>query len=85
MNWPRFRHVERQARRMHDMMERLDVDAGKLARLDEGRAYAMARERCLNCADSVTCLKWLVEFDPTSERPEFCPNATLFTGCASHK
>jgi hypothetical protein len=32
MDWPNFRRVERQACRLHETMERLDVDPGALAR-----------------------------------------------------
>ena len=36
MDWPMFRSVERQARRMADVMERLDVDTSKLVRVRVG-------------------------------------------------
>jgi hypothetical protein len=81
MDWPMFRRVERQARRMHDMMERLDVDPVALARLRHGNAYAEARTRCLFCGTSDKCLRWLDDPEPLRTRPEFCPNLSLFESC----
>lgn len=78
MAGPIYRQVERQARRMHDMMDRLDVDAVKLARMDEGRAYAQARTRCFNCRETDKCLEWLDAAETPKERPDFCPNLRLF-------
>jgi hypothetical protein len=43
MRWWMTRRVERQATRMHEVMERLDVDAAALARVRQGQAYAEAR------------------------------------------
>jgi len=83
MSYPRFRRVERQARRMHEMMDRLGVDAGRLVRLDQGDAYAEARIRCLDCRETETCLRWLEAFDGSAERPEFCPNIEIFDACAA--
>lgn len=79
---PKFRQVERQASRMHEMMERLDVDAVKLVRRDQGEAYAKARTRCLNCGETEKCLRWLSAFEEFIERPEFCPNLDVFKSCA---
>jgi len=80
MGWPMYRRVERQARRMHEMMERLGVDPAALVRLRRGDAYAEARALCLFCGASDTCLRWLD--DPsTAARPEFCPNLPLFEAC----
>jgi len=82
MHRPKSRHVERQARRMHEMMEHMGVDAGRLARLDHGDAYAEARLKCLDCGETERCLRWL-ESSPTSrEPPAFCPNVKLFAFCA---
>jgi hypothetical protein len=75
------RHVERQATRMNEMMERLDVDPLKLARLRQGDAYLEARTRCLKCADVGECLHWLEHPSATTEGPDFCPNSTLFGTC----
>lgn len=81
MKHPKFRQVERQARRMHEMMDRLDVDAASLARLDQGQAYAHARTRCLNCSETQECLRWLDAFSEIADRPEFCRNVDLFESC----
>ena len=81
MRWPMTRRVERQACRMHEMMDRLDVDAATLARLRQGDAYAEARTRCLSCGTSDRCLRWLDEPHPSAQRPTFCPNLTLFDSC----
>ena len=48
MDWPMYRHVECQANRMIDMIQRLGVDSGKLVRLEQGGAYAEARQKCLS-------------------------------------
>jgi hypothetical protein len=75
-----FHRVEHRARRMHEMMQRLGVDIGVLARLRRGDAYAEARSRCLFCGTSDKCLRWL-EQSGDRKRPEFCPNLTLFEAC----
>lgn len=77
MNWPITRHVERRARRLHDVMRRLDVDPVQLIRLDAGQSYAQARTRCLECRRAERCLAWLDT--PAGAAPEFCPNLELFT------
>jgi hypothetical protein len=81
MSWPMFRRVERRAVRMHQMMTRLHVDPGKLARLRRGDAYADARAGCLACGMSEKCLRWLDDRAEAAKRPEFCPNLTLFEAC----
>ena len=43
MTAPIFRQVERQARRMGDLINRLDVDTLKLVRQRHGEAYVEAR------------------------------------------
>jgi Family of unknown function (DUF6455) len=72
-SWPMFHKVERRAVRLHEMMTRLHVDAGKLARLRRGDAYAEARARCLSCRMSEQCLRWLDDPAEAEKRPEFCP------------
>jgi len=78
MRWWMTRRVERQATRMHEVMERLDVDAAAVARVRQGQAYAEARARCLTCGTSDRCLRWLDSRSASSEPPEFCPNQRLF-------
>ena len=50
MDWPMFRHVERQATRLADMMQRVEVDTTKLVRQRMGDAYAEARTKCIVAA-----------------------------------
>jgi hypothetical protein len=78
MRWWMTRRVERQATRMHEVMERLDVDGAALARVRQGQAYADARARCLTCGTSDRCLRWLDSRPAQIEPPEFCPNLRLF-------
>ena len=81
MDWPMFRRVERQARRMHDMMRRLNANPGTVARLRQGEAYAEARRKCLQCSDVGECLRWLDANPPRTDAPTFCPNLELFESC----
>jgi Family of unknown function (DUF6455) len=81
MNWPESRRVERQAKRMHEMMQKRDVNPAELARLRNGEAYMEARERCLRCCATTECLLWLDANPPSSVEPHFCPNIALFDGC----
>lgn len=81
MNWPMYRRVERQAVRMHEMMDRLGIDPLDFARLQQGEIYAEARARCLFCAAADECLRWLESASPAEETPAFCPNRQLFDAC----
>lgn len=81
MDWPMHSHVERQAVRMHAMMDRLNVDVPKLARLRCGDAYAEARTRCLLCGTTDKCLRWLDGFGRQDLAPAFCPNLREFQKC----
>lgn len=78
MSWWMTRRVERQATRMHDMMERVDVDGAALARANEGEVYKEARTRCLTCGTSDKCLRWLESEEILPRRPDFCPNINTF-------
>ncbi|WP_048708022.1 DUF6455 family protein [Microvirga massiliensis] len=74
--WMRDR-VERQARLMGDMMERLSVDP--VAAMLRDRAFATATRRCLWCSASEQCRQWLSEgASPDRAEPDFCVNAPLF-------
>lgn len=77
------RTLERRATRMHQMMQRLQVDILTLVRLRNGEAYAEARSRCLRCNDSSACLLWLDKGGPTVG-PDFCPNLEFFNACKIH-
>ncbi|HWV82650.1 MAG TPA: DUF6455 family protein [Hyphomicrobiaceae bacterium] len=81
MDWPMYRRVECQAVRMHEMMDRLGVDALAFARLRDGEAYAEARARCLFCARADMCLSWLASDAPREMAASFCPNVPLFESC----
>ena len=78
MRWWMTRRVERQATRMHDMMDRLGVDGAALARERQGDLYAEARTRCLTCGTSDKCLRWLERPPAARGTPGFCPNLRLF-------
>ena len=78
MRWWMTRRVERQATRMHDVMDRLNVDGAALARERQGQAYADARSRCVTCGTSDRCLRWLDRQPVSSALLEFCPNLSLF-------
>jgi hypothetical protein len=79
-----YRRVERQARRLQDVMERLDVDPVALARHDGGRSFMTARSLCLHCGTSNLCLRWLERPPVAGEAAEFCPNRRLFELCRRH-
>ena len=68
MRWWMTRRVERQATRMHEVMERLDVDAAALARVRQGQAYAEARARCLTCGTSACRPPTLSSIAPRAHR-----------------
>ncbi len=79
MEWITDRKVERQAIRMHRMMDRLNVNAVALVRLQHGDVYAKARSACLSCQNSDLCLKWLDrQADGT---PDFCPILEVLESC----
>ena len=87
MDWLMHRRVERQAIRMHEMLDRLDVDPVALVRLRNGDAYADARSLCLFCGTSSKCLRWLDGHSRPDKIPDFCPNLRVFEACkksASH-
>ncbi len=77
MDWPISRHVERQARRLNDMIERTDADPSRLVRLRQGDAYVEAHTKCIECRHATRCLNWLATPKCVGERPDFCPNAAL--------
>jgi Family of unknown function (DUF6455) len=81
MNWPMYRRVERQAIRMHEMLDRLDVDPVALVRLKNGDVYAKARATCLFCGTSDRCLRWLEGSSRSDKSPDFCPNLHIFRAC----
>lgn len=78
MNWPMFQHVERRASRMHEMMDRLGVDAAALARHRHGQTYAEARQMCLSCPSGDACARWLGQGNGAPGKPTFCPSLSSF-------
>lgn len=81
MNWPMFQRVEHRARRMNDMIERLDLDTIRLVRLRGGDAYSEARAKCLLCLSAEECRNWLKSEPQSAETPSFCPNLAVFESC----
>ena len=78
MQWPMFRRIEKQARRMREMMARLRVDPVALARARNGNAFAEARNRCVVCGTTEECARYLHKPEGTASVPDFCPNHQLF-------
>jgi hypothetical protein len=76
-----YRHVERQAKRMNEVIERLDVDPMMLVRQRSGEAFAEARLACIRCSRVSECLAWLDNGGDVRSVQEFCPNAPLFASC----
>ncbi len=76
-----YRSVGRQAVRVHRMMCRLDVDPAALIRSRHGETYAEARSKCLSCAASGDCLRWLDGCTLEAGSPDFCPNLQTFYPC----
>jgi hypothetical protein len=72
------RSVERQAIRMHQMMDRLNIDPGTFVRLRQGEVYTEARSRCLSCSSSDKCLRWLDGAPRPDVTPDFCPILEFF-------
>jgi len=78
MRWWMTRRVERQATRMHEMMDRFNVDGAALARARQGELYAQARARCVACEFSSKCLDLLDSQAVSKDIPTFCANRQLF-------
>jgi len=81
MNWPMFAGGA-PSTPLHEMIQRLNVERGKLAQLQGGDAYAEARARCPLCGTSDRCLRWLDDAAQSGTRPEFCPNLPVLEACA---
>ena len=78
MDWLMRRRVERQAIRMHEMLDRLDVDPVTLVRLRNGDAYTGARSLCLFCGSSDECLRWLDGCRRKEKSPDFLSQLARF-------
>lgn len=74
--------IERQARRMGLMMERLQVDAVELARSRRGADFVKARGTCGACRNTEVCevshAAWQASRADGPNPMDFCPNARLF-------
>lgn len=81
MSWPMFERVERQSRRLEEMMERLEINPATAARQGGGFALAQARSRCLMCTQAHLCRFWLDQAGPTAQVPDFCVNAAFLESC----
>src|ERR1700759_2959707 len=82
--WGMTRRVERRADRMHEMMERLNVDGAALARVRQGKLYAESRARCLSCRASDHCRSWLESQTKPQPPPTFCSNLNVFEQFLKH-
>ncbi len=76
MQWPMFKRVEHQARRLDEMMIRLGICPIDLARIRAGDAYAQARRTCLFCREAQACGNWLAQAERDAH-PVFCPNLEI--------
>lgn len=81
MSWPMFERVERQSRRLDEMIERLEINPASAARRSGGLALAQARSRCLMCTEPHLCRFWLDQAGGLPATPEFCPNADFLESC----
>ena len=81
MSWPMFERVERQSRRLDEMIERLEISPASAARRAGGLALAQARSRCLMCTEPHLCRFWLDQAGTGPATPEFCPNAAFLRSC----
>ncbi len=82
VDWPMFHHVERRARRLNDMIERIGADRSRLVRRCGGATIAEASRNCLTCSYPTACMEWVADlsFD-AEEPPEFCRNRALLRRC----
>jgi uncharacterized protein DUF6455 len=81
MSWPMFARVERQSRRLDEMIEQLEINPAAAARRAGGLAFAQARSRCLMCTHAHLCRFWLDQAGTAPQTPEFCPNAAYLEAC----
>ncbi len=76
-SWSMAKRVERRARLMSAMMERLGLDPAAAAREGGGAALAAASRRCLACGAVEECRTWL-DGPADPKAPAFCPNGEVF-------
>ena len=80
MSWNRPRNTEQRACRMGRMIDRLEVDRGRVARAEGGMVIATAMQNCQDCQTVPECLAWLEQPASSSPATDFCPNAATFAG-----
>ncbi len=78
MPWPMFRHVERQAQHLSEMMERLGVDEAAAVRHQHGVSFAQARTNCIVCQSGRECDHWLSGAVDAVDPGRYCPNMAFF-------
>lgn len=77
--WPLANQVDRRARLLDRIIERLGIEPAAAARRDDGRAIAEARTACLHCPDAQTCEAWLnAARGGLPVPPPSCPNRSFF-------
>ncbi len=76
-------HTSERIALMQRMLERLDVDAGSLARAAWGQTFRNAVGNCRGCDKAEVCARWL---DGSTEgcAQDFCPNADTFAAHRQH-
>lgn len=81
-DWPMCNHVERRARRLNDMIDRIGANRSRLVRACGGATIAEAAQNCLSCPYPTACIEWVSDrsFD-ASEPPPFCRNRNLIRRC----
>lgn len=85
MKWPMRLKVERQARLMNAMMDRLGVEPIDAARAAGGTGLAAASRRCVMCSADAACARWLesTASGTAAAVPPFCPNGSFFESVRS--
>lgn len=80
--WPMCSHVERRARRLNDMIDRIGANRSRLVRACGGATIAEAAQNCLTCPYPTACIEWVSDksFD-AMEPPVFCRNRYLIQRC----
>lgn len=81
-DWPMCNHVERRARRLNDMIDRIGANRSRLVRACGGETIAEASKNCLSCPYPTACIEWVSDrsFD-AMEPPSFCRNRNLIRRC----
>lgn len=69
-----YKRMEETAWRMGSMMQRLDIDPFKVARLNGGQGLRQARTACLNCQTVEQCEAYLADRNSKADPATFCPN-----------